>query len=161
MSSNKYLIFSVLHETYGLPIEKIQEIIRYEAITPVHDSLEYIKGVINLRGKIIPVFDLKLKFGMDHREYNEQTVLIIADIISPTSEYNVALAVDGVHAVTIINSDDIKDPPQMGLKVRSQYLRGIVRYKEQMVMLLNIDEIIKEDAVLQLTEESYDKSSDS
>lgn len=161
MSSNKFLLFSVRHENYGIPIEKVKEIIRYEPITPVHDSLEYIKGVINLRGKIIPVFDLKLKFGMEPKEFDKTTIYIITDIMGSSGDYNVALVVDAVHEVTIIDGDSIKDPPQMGLKIRSQYLRGIYRHNDNMVMLLNIDEIIKEDAIVQITEEIYDKSSDS
>lgn len=161
MSSNKYLLFSVCHEHYGIPIEKVKEIIRYEPITPVHDSLEYVKGVINLRGKIIPVFDLKLKFGMEEKPYDNTTVFIITDIMGSTGDYNVALVVDEVHEVNIIDADSIKDPPQMGLKIKTHYLRGIHRYKEHMVMLLNIDEIIKEDAILKITEEMYDKSTDS
>ncbi len=161
MSSNKYLLYSVNHENYGIPIEKVKEIIRYEPITPVHDSLEYVKGVINLRGKIIPVFDLKLKFGMEEKPFNKTTVFIITDIMGSAGEYNVALVVDAVHEVTIIESENIKDPPQMGLKIKNHYLKGIYRFRENMVMLLNIDEIIKEDAILKITEEVYDKSIDS
>lgn len=161
MSSNKHLLFSVNQENYGIPIDKVKEIIRYEPITPVHDSLEYVKGVINLRGKIIPVFDLKLKFGMEEREFNKTTVFIIADILGSSGIYNVALVVDAVHEVTIIDSDSVKEPPQMGLKIKTHYLKGIYRYREDMIMLLNIDEIIKEDAILNITEEVYDKSIDS
>ncbi len=155
MSSNKYLLFSVLHENYGIPIEKVKEIIRYEPITPVHDSLEYVKGVINLRGKIIPVFDLKLKFGMTGKPFNDKTVFIITDIISANGDFNVALVVDEVQEVTPIEIDSIKEPPQMGLKVKNHYLRGIYRFRKEMVMLLNIDEIIKEEGVLAISEEVY------
>lgn len=155
MSSNKYLLFSVSNEHYGIPIEKVKEIIRYEPITPVHDSLEYVKGVINLRGKIIPVFDLKLKFGMKERAFDSTTVFIITDIISSNGDFNVALIVDAVHEVSIVNTDTIKDPPHMGLKIKNHYLRGIYRYQENMVMLLNIDEIIKEDGVLKISGDVY------
>jgi purine-binding chemotaxis protein CheW len=161
MASNKYLLFSVLNENYGIPIEKVKEIIRSEPITPVHDSLDYIKGVINLRGKIIPVFDLKLKFGMDTKPISNTTVFIITDIIGSNGNYNVALVVDAVHEVTIVPFDSIKEPPNMGLKIKSHYLKGIYRHLEKMIMLLNIDEIIKEDAVLKLAEVVHDKSTDS
>lgn len=161
MSSNKYLLFSVKHENYGIPIEKVREIIRYEPITTVHDSLKYVKGVINLRGKVIPVFDLKIKFGMEDQPYNSKNVFIITDIIGESSDFNVALVVDAVHEVTIVNTDTIKEPPQMGLKIRNNFLKGIYKYNENMIMLLNIDEIIKEDAILQITDGAYDKSSNS
>ncbi|MGL1893559.1 MAG: chemotaxis protein CheW [Spirochaetaceae bacterium] len=161
MIHSKYLLFSVSNEHYGIPIEKVKEIIRYEPISPVHDSLEYVKGVINLKGKIVPVFDLKLKFGMEAKEYTSTTVFIITDIIGTAGDFNVALVVDAVQEVSIINSDDVKEPPQMGLKIKTHFLKGIYRHKENMVMLLNIDEIIKEEAILKLTEDVYDKSSDS
>lgn len=155
MSSNKYLLFSILHENYGIPIEKVKEIIRYEPITPVHDSLEYVKGVINLRGKIIPVFDLKLKFGLTGKPFNDKTVFIITDIISANGDYNVALVVDEARVVTPIEVGSIKEPLEIGLKIKNHYLRGIYRFKKEMVMLLNIDEIIKEEGVLTISEELY------
>ncbi len=161
MSSNKYLLFSVKNENYGVPIEKVREIIRYEPITPVHDSLEYVKGVINLRGKVIPVFDLKIKFGMEDQPFTNKNIFIITDIIGENSDFNVALVVDAVHEVTIVDSSTIKEPPQMGLKIKNNYLKGIYKYNDTMVMLLNIDEIIKEDAIVQITEGTYDKSSNS
>lgn len=161
MSSNKYLLFSVRDEHYGIPIEKVREIIRYEPITPVHDSLAYVKGVVNLRGKIIPVFDLKLKFGMEEQPFDSKTVFIITDIIGDNGDFNVALVVDAVDEVTIIGSDLITDPPHMGLKIKNHYLKGIYRFHEKMIMLLSIDDIIKEDGILQLTDGVYDKSSDS
>lgn len=153
---SKYLLFSVLSETYGLPIEKVREIIRFESITPIHDALDYIKGVINLRGKIIPIFDMKLKFGMPRNEYNDHTVFIIVDIAGQNGEYNIGLAVDAVHEVSDISEEMVKETPEMGLKVRSKYLKGIARSNDTLVMLLNIDEIIKEDSVLSLAEELND-----
>lgn len=152
VTNNKYLLFIVDNEHYGMPINKVKEIIRFEPITPVHDSLEYVKGVINLRGKIIPVFDLKLKFGMEIKPYTDKTVFIITDIVSSNGDFNVALIVDFVNEVTLIDQDSVKQPPQMGLKIKSHYLRGIYRYENNMVMLLNIDEIIKEDSIITLTE---------
>lgn len=151
MSSNKYLLFSVKNERYGLPIEKVREIIRYQEITVVHDSLEYVKGVINLRGKVIPVYDLKLKFGMKKEDDNERSVFIITDIIGDAGDFNVALHVDLVEEVLIIQSSEITDPPQMGLKIKNHYLKGIYRYKEHMTMLLNIDEVIQEDGILEIS----------
>lgn len=156
MSSNKYLLFSVKNERYGLPIEKVREIIRYQEITVVHDSLEYVKGVINLRGKVIPVYDLKLKFGMNSEEDSQRSVFIITDIIGDAGDFNVALHVDQVEEVLIIPSSEITDPPQMGLKIKNHYLKGIYRYHEHMTMLLNIDDVIQEDGILEITGGVYD-----
>lgn len=161
MSSNKYLLFSVRNERYGIPIEKVREIIRSEPITPVHDSLEYVKGVINLRGKVIPVFDLKLKFGIKDKTIEERSVFIITDIIGDNGDFNIALIVSSAEEVTIIDSDNITDPPHMGLKIQNNYLKGIHRFHDDMVMLLNIDEVIKEDGILEFADGLYDKSIDS
>ena len=96
--TDKYLIFSLLTEFYGIPIIKVREIIRYEKITPVRKSLEYIKGVINLRGKIIPILDLRTKFGLPEEEYNETTVFIIVDVNGKSGVYNIGITVDAVVA---------------------------------------------------------------
>ena len=150
--TDKYLIFSILSESYGIPIIKVREIIRHEKITPVRKALDYIKGVINLRGKIIPVLDLRSKFGLPEVEYDDKTVFIIVDISGKMGFYNLGLAVDAVHEVVDIAKDDLEDTPRLGLKMKTQYLLGIARMKEEMTMILNLDAIISADEIISLTE---------
>lgn len=150
--TDKYLIFSLLTEFYGIPIIKVREIIRYEKITPVRKSLEYIKGVINLRGKIIPILDLRTKFGLPEQEYNETTVFIIVDINGKSGVYNIGITVDAVHEVLDIDKEQVEQTPRLGLKLKSQYLLGIARLREEMAMILNLDMIISADEIIALTE---------
>jgi len=150
--TDKYLIFSLLTEFYGIPIIKVREIIRYEKITPVRKSLEYIKGVINLRGKIIPILDLRTKFGLAEQEYNETTVFIIVDISGKSGVYNIGITVDAVHEVLDIDKEQVEQTPRLGLKLKSQYLLGIARLREEMAMILNLDMIISADEIIALTE---------
>ncbi len=149
---DKYLIFSILSEYYGIPIIKVQEIIRHEKITPVRKTLDYIKGVINLRGKIIPVLDLRSKFGLPEVEYDDKTVFIIVDVSGKMGLYNLGLAVDAVHEVVDIAKDNLEDTPRLGLKMKSHYLLGIARMKDEMTMILNLDTIISADEIISLTE---------
>ena len=150
--TDKYLIFSILSESYGIPIIKVREIIRHEKITPVRKSLDYIKGVINLRGKIIPVLDLRSKFGLPEVEYTDMTVFIIVDINGKSGVYNLGIAVDAVHEVVNIANEDLEDTPRLGLKMKSQYLLGIARMRDEMAMILNLDSIISADEIISLTE---------
>lgn len=150
--TDKYLIFTILTEYYGIPIIKVREIIRHEKITPVHKTLDYIKGVINLRGKVIPVLDLRSKFGLPEVEYNDKTVFVIVDINGKSGFYNIGLAVDAVHEVVDIAKDNLEDTPRLGLKMKTQYLLGIARMKEEMTMILNLDAIISADEIISLTE---------
>lgn len=149
--TNKYLVFSILSEYYGIPIIKVREIIRNEKITLVRKTQDYIKGVINLRGKIIPVLDLRNKLSLPEVEYNDKTVFIIVDIIGKMGVYNLGLAVDAVHEVVDIEEDDIEDIPRLGLKMKTQYLQGIARMNNEMTMILDLDTIISADEVISLT----------
>ena len=150
--SEKHLIFTILSESYTIPIIKVREIIRHEKITPVRKTLDYIKGVINLRGKIIPVLDLRSKFGLPEVDYDDKTVFIIVDVIGKSGVYNLGLAVDSVREVVDITHEDMEETPRLGLKMKSQYLLGIARMKEDMTMILNLDAIISVDEIVSLTE---------
>lgn len=150
--AEKYLIFSVSSEKYAVSINTVREIIRHEKITRVRDSQEYLKGVINLRGKIIPIIDMRSKFGIEEREYDDRTVFIIVDINSNTDIYNIGMAVDSVHEVFDVDRDNIQDPPKIGLNQKTQYLNGIARINEEMAMILNIDKILTSNEIISMTE---------
>lgn len=147
---NKYLIFSILTELYAIPIERVREIIRYETITPLRDAQSYLKGVINLRGKIIPIIDMRIKFGIPEEEYNDRTVFIIVDINGETEIYNIGIAVDSVHEVVDFSAGDIDDTPRIGLKLKTQYLSGVAKIRENMAMILNLDKVISTDEIIEL-----------
>ncbi|HQJ07274.1 MAG TPA: chemotaxis protein CheW, partial [Spirochaetota bacterium] len=116
---NKYLFFSVSNDLYCIPIMIVREIIRYEKITPMRDADNYLKGVINLRGKIIPIIDMRLKFGIEAKEYDDRTVFIIVDINGDKEVYNVGIAVDSVSDVIDVNSNQIEKTPEVGFKLKT------------------------------------------
>lgn len=147
---NKYLVFSILSELYAIPIERVREIIRYETITPLRDTQTYLKGVINLRGKIIPIIDMRIKFGITEEEYNDRTVFIIVDINGESEIYNIGIAVDSVHEVVDFSSSDIDDTPRIGLKLKTQYLSGVAKIRDKMAMILNLDRVISTDEIIEL-----------
>ena len=139
---NKYLVFSIAQEKYGIPITKVREVIRHELISPVHNASTYLKGVINLRGKIIPIIDMRLKFGMEELSYNDRTIFIIVDVEGEKEIFNFGIAVDSVHDVANISDDEIEKLPDVGFKTKSAYLQGIAKVAAAMVMVLNIDRIL-------------------
>lgn len=128
----------------------VREIIRYEKITPMRDVNDYLKGVINLRGKIIPIIDMRLKFGIDEKEYDDRTVFIIVDISGDKEIYNIGIAVDSVSDVIDINNDQIEKTPEVGFKLKSEYLKGIAKIKNQLSMIIDMNKIIKTEDIIEL-----------
>lgn len=139
----KYLMFFLNEEYYGIPILQVNEIIGLMEVTTIPRTPNFMKGVINLRGKIIPIIDLRLKFGMIEKEYDEQTCIIIVELKFKNSISFVGLLVDKVAEVVNVYGADIEAPPQYGQLSEQQFLIGIGKVKNNVVMLLNIDYVIK------------------
>jgi len=149
----KYLIFSVEQESYGIPITKVQEVIRYMPITRLHEASRFLKGVVNLRGKIIPIIDMRLKFGLSEKPYTDRTVFIIVEILGVRDVNHVGLAVDGVKDVVDIPDSSVNRTPEIGFKFKSKYLYGIVQLQDSMVMILNLDSILSTEEVVEIGEQ--------
>lgn len=138
----KYLMFMLDEEFYGIPILKVNEIIGLMEITSIPRTPDFMKGIINLRGKIIPVIDLRLKFKMNERAYDEQTCTIIVEIQMHGSKQFVGVVVDKVAEVVNIYGKDIELPPQYGQESEEDFLIGVGKVKEKVVMLLDIEAIV-------------------
>ena len=134
-------------EEYGLEILKVREIIGIMDITRVPRMSDFVKGVINLRGKVIPVVDLRLKFSLQPTEYNEETCIIVVDI-----GMLVGMIVDTVQEVHDIPTANIEQPPQMGAAVDSSFILGMGKVGEQVKILLNIEKVLSPDEILSLQE---------
>lgn len=147
----KLLTFSLGTEGYGVSILKVKEIIGMMDITPVPRTPDFIKGVINLRGKIIPVMDLRMKFGMDQEEYNERTCIIVAEIVLRGVQKLLGVVVDTVSEVVTIYNDQIEPPPEYGTAEHSSIL-GIGKIKDRVVIILDIDEVFQCEDVLNMFE---------
>lgn len=148
--SEKYLIFSLNDEYYGLPITKVREVIRQTNITRLHEVNSFLKGVINLRGKIIPVIDMRLKFGMQEKEYNDRTIFIIVEVLGKYETFFLGIAVDAVSEVVEIDKGKMEKAPQIGLSLKTHYLYGISQVGDTMIMILNIDKILTTEEVVDL-----------
>lgn len=142
VQEGKYLTFLLEDENYGFPIMRIKEIIGLMDITPVPKTPSFIKGVINLRGKIIPVMDLRIKFNMSENIYNEKTCIIVVEIENKNAQSLVGIVVDTVAEVINFPKDDIEPPPQYGSDIENSFLTGVGKLKDKVIMLLNIDKIV-------------------
>ena len=133
----KYLTFCLAGEEYGLEILKVREIIGIMDITAMPQVPHEVKGVINLRGKVIPVIDLRLKFGMESAEYTDQTCIVVVDVGSL-----VGVIVDTVQEVLDITNGQIDPPPPLGAAVNTQFILGMGKVKDDVKILLDIDRVL-------------------
>jgi len=150
VQDGKYLTFSLKKEEYGIPILKVKEIIGMMEITDVPKTPNFVKGVINLRGKIIPVMDLRLKFTMEEKEYNERTCTIVVEVNINNLKSLMGIVVDTVSEVVNISHGEIEPSPQYGSKVNEEFLIGMGKVKGKVVMLLNIEKIINSEELVTL-----------
>ncbi|MDQ5985213.1 MAG: Chemotaxis protein CheW [Syntrophus sp. SKADARSKE-3] len=141
----KYLTFSLASEEYGISILKVKEIIGMIAITPVPKTPEHVKGVINLRGKVIPVIDLRLKFGIDTVEYTERTCIVVVEIAMGHKKISMGIIVDSVSEVLNIKDSEIEDTPNFGTKLETDYILGMAKTGGGVKILLDIDKVMAAD----------------
>ncbi len=140
----KYLTFALGHEEYGLEILQVREIIKLMDITAVPKVPDYVKGVINLRGKIIPVIDLRLKFGMPKVDYTSETCTIVLNVCSSL----MGVIVDHVSEVLDITTENIEPTPQFGASIHTDYIIGIGKVGDKVKILLDIERVLTEDVSL-------------
>ena len=140
--AGKFLTFKLGEEVYGLEILKVQEIIGIMKVTAVPGTPSFIRGVINLRGKIIPVVDLRLKFSMEKKEDTEKSCIIVVQIQLRTKKLIMGIVVDEVSEVLNIIQDQIEDPPSFGSAVDTAFIMGMGKVGQKVIMLLDIDKVL-------------------
>jgi purine-binding chemotaxis protein CheW len=138
----KYLTFTLAGEEYGIGILKIREIIGMMPITSVPQAPDFVKGVINLRGKVIPVIDLRLRFGMPAMDYTERTCIIVVQIDLSGSTLNIGIVVDSVSEVLNIGGGDIENAPAFGTQLNTDYILGMAKIAGGVKILLDIDKVL-------------------
>ena len=138
----KYLTFSLAEEEYGIGILKIKEIIGMMAITTVPQTPSFVKGVINLRGKVIPVIDLRLRFGIESMDYTERTCIIVVEIDGGSGTVQIGIVVDAVSEVLNIPGKDIEDTPTFGTKLDTHYMLGMAKMEGGVKILIDIDRVL-------------------
>jgi purine-binding chemotaxis protein CheW len=140
--AGKYLTFKLAHEEYGLEILKVREIIGLMEITKVPQTPHYIRGVINLRGKVIPIIELRQKFGMDTVKDTEQTCVIVVEATASQGSVMTGIVVDSVSEVLDIVEDQIEDAPAFGAGIDTNFILGIGKIKDEVKLLLDIDKVL-------------------
>jgi purine-binding chemotaxis protein CheW len=140
-AGQEYLSFTLGQEEYAIDILKVQEIRGYEAVTRIANAPEFIKGVVNLRGIIIPILDMRIKFNLGTPVYNEFTIVIILNIAGRI----MGIVVDGVSDVTMLKNDQIKPPPEMPAAFNTDYLIGLGTVDDRMLILIDIDKLMSSD----------------
>lgn len=136
----KFLTFHIGREMYAIEIRFVTEIINFLNVTKIPDMPDYVKGVINLRGKVIPVIDVRLRFGMEEMAYSDRTCIIVVNFNS----MSVGLIVDAVSEVLDIPNENIQEPPQMSKSKESNYIMGFGKIDNQVKIILDIDKLLFE-----------------
>ncbi len=140
--SEQYLTFQLAGEEYGVDILRVQEIKGWEKATRIPHSPHYVLGVINLRGAIVPVIELRRRFGLESVEFGPTTVVIVVKVASERGERTVGMVVDAVCEVYNVGASDVKPPPEVGSSVDTAFVRGLATVEQKMLIRLDIDRLI-------------------
>ncbi len=148
-NENKFLTFCLGTEEYGVEILRVREIIGIIDITPLPQTPEYVMGVINLRGKIIPVIALRTKFGLPSVEYTEQTCIIVIEVSADAEadQFSVGVIVDTVSEVLEISREQVEPAPDFGCRINTNYILGMGKVAERVVILLDINKVMTESEI--------------
>jgi purine-binding chemotaxis protein CheW len=150
----RYLTFTLEDNVYGIPIRFVTEIIGIQGITKVPETPDYIKGIINLRGKIIPLIDVRIKFGKEEIPYNERTCIIVVDV----GGMDVGLIVDMVDDVLTIEDDQIAPPPANRIGFENRYIEGIGKVDDRVQLLLDTEKLLRSDELETIEQLSRDNN---
>jgi purine-binding chemotaxis protein CheW len=145
--SGKYLTFQMGKEVYGIEILKVQEIIGMMPVTNVPKTPDFVRGVINLRGKVIPVIELRRKFGMERREDTDRTCIVVVQVAWASGTVTMGLLVDEVSEVLNVTKDQIEAPPSFGSGVDTDFILGMGKVGQKVVMLLDVDKVLADEEI--------------
>jgi purine-binding chemotaxis protein CheW len=136
----QFVTFSLADEEYGVDIMKVQEIIGYQGFTKIPNLPPFIKGVLNLRGTVVPVIDLRAKFVLEEKEYNKFTVIIVLTVLGRI----MGMIVDAISDVVSFNDDEMEDTPNFGSQIQTKFIKGMGKRDGNFVILLDIDKVMNE-----------------
>jgi len=152
INAKKFLTFTLQDEIYGIGILKVREIIGYMDVTPVPQTPVFVKGVVNLRGQVIPVINLRQKFGMEETEVTEETCIIVVEVQFSTNEdqekVQMGIIVDTVEEVQDIAEENIDPAPNFGGEIDTQYIEGMGKEDDRVFILLDIDRVLTEEELV-------------
>lgn len=151
---NSYLSFKLDKEEFALHVSKVLNILEMTKITEVPKSPYYMKGVINLRGMVLPVIDTRLKFEMTETVYTEKTCIVVMELQLDDNKVFVGALVDEVTAVIELDEKQIEPPPSIGSKYKSEFIYGMAKYEDNFIMLLNMEQVFSDDEIIDLKKKS-------
>lgn len=151
---NQYLTFKLDNEIFGLSIHKVREVLDFIKVTKVPQTPDYMIGVINLRGSVVPVVDLKQKFGMSITERTINTCIIIVEIDISSERAILGILADSVQEVLELDDKDIEPAPRLGTRISTEFIKGMGKHNDNFIILLDIDRIFMEDSLLNFDNQS-------
>ncbi|MBN2645856.1 MAG: chemotaxis protein CheW [Desulfuromonadaceae bacterium] len=146
-ASNQYLTFTLEDEVFALEIGKVREVLDYTEVTRIPQVPSYMCGVINLRGSVVPVIDMRRKFALPEKEKTVNTCIIIAEVTLSGDQVVLGALVDSVREVLELDTGDIENPPRLGVGLNTDFLHGMGKHDEKFIMLLNIDRVFSSDEI--------------
>jgi purine-binding chemotaxis protein CheW len=148
--AGKFLTFDLAQEEYGLEILRVREILGLMEITPVPKTPDYVLGVINLRGKVIPVVDLRLKFGLPYQEPDERTCVIVVEVATEGDTVHMGIVVDRVNEVVDVKPGEVEPTPSFGVSLDTAFILGMAKVGDKVKILLDIDRVLSSEEVASL-----------
>lgn len=149
---DRYLSFALHNEEYCIPIVKVKEIMGMTTINRIPQTPAFIKGVINLRGRIVPIIDLRARFGMQTKDYTDRTCIVVIDLSTASEEVFMGVVVDTIQEVVAIPPESISEVPYVNARIKSEYISGIAEFGERIKILLDIAKVLSEREFEQLRE---------
>ncbi len=149
---NSYLVFKVGDEEFAANAGKVQRILEMQPVTAIPKSPRYMKGVINLMGKVLPVIDARLKMGLEEKDVDSNTCIIVLEVKKKQKTVETGIIVDSVQSVIEIQPNEIKDAPSLGFQVNEEFIHGMVEQNSKFIMLIDIDNVFSSDEVITLQE---------
>jgi purine-binding chemotaxis protein CheW len=140
--TGQYLTFMLAGEEYGVDILRVQEIKEWDMVTALPNTPSYVKGVINLRGTIVPIIDLRQRFGLESIPYGPTTVVVVLKVVHDSGSRIMGLVVDAVSDVYNVSNEELKPPPQFGSMMHTNYIKGLATVNERMLIVLDIDRLL-------------------
>lgn len=154
MTTRQYLTFTLANEQYAVPVEEVKEVLEFTSVTRVPRTQAFMRGVINLRGSVVPVIDLRLKFGMAATEKTIATSVVVLEVKLSGTAITVGALADSVQEVISLDESVIEAPPRIGTHINTEFIRGIGRRDESFVIVLDIDRIFSEEDVSSVVEDA-------
>jgi purine-binding chemotaxis protein CheW len=148
ISSQQYVTFSLGKELFGVEVTRTKEILSLTPVTKVPQTPEYLLGVINLRGQVVPVVDMRLKLGLPANAETEDTCIIVVEVLVDGETLTVGAFADAVREVMEIRADQIEPPPKLGTRLRTEFVKGMGKQDEQFLIILDIDKVFSTDELM-------------